>query len=235
MVDFSKAFDSISFSFLNKTLKFYNFSPEIITWINILLYNFESVTCVNGNPSERIRLGRGCRQGDPIAGYLFILAIEILMLRIATDKNLSPWKSLEGRKHILDGYADDLSIFLSLQNIEFQLQNLHQIFLEFKTLSGLTTNVGKTKYVIIGNPPLHMFPSLNPFSLDTDPYFRLLGINLNPQLTNLDQNWLDALSDARKESFAWAKVDTTIFGRVNIARTSLLSKFTHIAAILPPP
>ena len=36
------------------------------------------------------------------------------MLRIATDKNLSPWKSLEGRKHILDGYADDLSIFLSL-------------------------------------------------------------------------------------------------------------------------
>ena len=80
-----------------------------------------------------------------------------------------------------------------------------------------------------------MFPGPNPFSLDTDPYFRLLGINLNPQLTNLDQNWLDALSDARKESFAWAKVDTTIFGRVNIARTSLLSKFTHIAAILPPP
>ena len=134
-------------------LTYYNFSPEIITWINILLYNFESVTCVNGNPSERIRLSRGCRQGDPIAGYLFILAIEVLMLRIATDQNLSPWKSLKGRKHILDGYADDLSIFLSLNNIEHQLECLFKIFQEFKTLSGLTINVGKTKYVIFGNPP----------------------------------------------------------------------------------
>ena len=150
------------------------------------------------------------------------------MLRIATDKNLSPWKSLEGRKHILEGYADDLSIFLSLNNVELQLHSLFQIFQEFKTLSGLTINVGKTKYVIFGNPHPHKFPGPNPFSLDTEPYFRLLGINLNPQLTDLDQNWLDTLSEARKENFAWAKVETTIFGRVNIARTSLLSKFTHI-------
>ena len=113
MVDFSKAFDSISFSYINKVLKFYNFSQEPITWVNILLYNFESVTCVNGNPSNRIKLGRGCRQGTPIAGYLFILAIEVLMLIIATYNNLHPWRSLKDRKHILDVLTKDLTKVLT--------------------------------------------------------------------------------------------------------------------------
>ena len=72
LVDFSEAFDSISFSFIEKTLQSNGFSEEIIGWINILLLDFESVTCLNGTSSTRISLERGCRQGDPIAGYMCI-------------------------------------------------------------------------------------------------------------------------------------------------------------------
>ena len=41
-IDFSKAFDSISFKFIENTLKFFGLSPKYIHWINSLLKNFQS-------------------------------------------------------------------------------------------------------------------------------------------------------------------------------------------------
>ena len=80
---FSKAFDSISFNFILTALELFKFSDQMKGWVSILLHKFQSQTMINGNASQRITLGRGCRQGDPISGYLFILAIEILLLRLA--------------------------------------------------------------------------------------------------------------------------------------------------------
>ena len=39
LVDFEKAFDSLSWSFVNKVLKFFNFGPSIINWITVLNKN----------------------------------------------------------------------------------------------------------------------------------------------------------------------------------------------------
>merc|ERR1711873_189350 len=36
-IDFSKAFDSISFEFIENTLKLFNLNPKYISWINTLL------------------------------------------------------------------------------------------------------------------------------------------------------------------------------------------------------
>ena len=66
-------------------------------------------------------------------------------------------------------------------------------------------------------------------------HFKLLGIYLNSNLEDLEYNWQKALSSARKEAYRWAPVRTTYFGRANIAKTCLISKFTHIAAVIAPP
>ena len=84
----------------------------MIDWVATLLYNFESQTMLNGNASPRISLGRGCRQGDPISGYLFILAIEILLLRLAASLDITPWQTMGSQAHWLEGYADNLTLFL---------------------------------------------------------------------------------------------------------------------------
>ena len=192
LVDFSKAFDSISFKFIEKTLKAYGFSDEIIGWINILLLDFESVTCLNGNPSLRIPLERGCRQGDPIAGYMFILSLEILLLKISKSKDITPWISQKGHKHLIDGYADDLNIFLSTKSkaqSEAMLNSLLSIFESFKQISGLTINIGKTKYVMFGPTRKHLQPTNTPFDkLKSKESFKLLGIKLNPDLKDVDTN-----------------------------------------------
>ena len=80
LVDFSKAFDS--FDFILATLKKFGFRDKFMSWVKTLLENFNSHTVVNGHLSLRRILERGCRQRDPIAGYMFILAIEVLLLRI---------------------------------------------------------------------------------------------------------------------------------------------------------
>ena len=86
LFDFQKAFDSVLFRFLELTLEVFGFVPNYGKWIIILLRGFSECTVVNGNISERFAIKRGCRQGDPISGYLFILCIEILALALKNSK-----------------------------------------------------------------------------------------------------------------------------------------------------
>ena len=91
LVDFEKAFDSVDFKFIVTTLEIFGFGEEFIKWIHIILgikegSNFQAVTVVNGNISAPFDIKRGCRQGDPISGYLFILVIEILALLMKRGK-----------------------------------------------------------------------------------------------------------------------------------------------------
>ena len=59
LIDFEKAYDSLSFSFILRCLKFYNFGENMIRWIFLLLNNFHAVLNHCGNVSERFRIGRG--------------------------------------------------------------------------------------------------------------------------------------------------------------------------------
>ena len=82
----------------------------------------------------------------------------------------------------------------------------------------------------------HLQTTNTPFEkLKSNEFFKLLGIKLNPDLKNLDINWMDAIDKARKETFRWKGAKTSVFGWVNIEKTCILSKFNHIATIIPQP
>ena len=48
LVDFEKAFDSVSWSFMYKTLHFFNFGPDIIRWVKILYADAKLCVIQNG-------------------------------------------------------------------------------------------------------------------------------------------------------------------------------------------
>ena len=78
LVDFEKAFDSISWDYISKILKLLNFSDQTIQVIKSLQKKSIAKILQNGHSSENIMLQRGCRQGDPISPYIFGLAVELL-------------------------------------------------------------------------------------------------------------------------------------------------------------
>lgn len=73
--DIEKAFDSMDHHFLLAALQKFGFGSVFIDWIKMLLNKNESCVINGGVTSQYFSLERGARQGDPIAAYLFIIAI----------------------------------------------------------------------------------------------------------------------------------------------------------------
>ena len=63
-IDFEKAFDSVSFSFMEKVIETAGFPKIMQKWVKILLKGFRSHINHAGNLLKLIELGRGARQGE---------------------------------------------------------------------------------------------------------------------------------------------------------------------------
>ena len=230
-IDFEKAFDSISFSFIEKSLKFYNFPADLIKWISLMLNNFQASVNHCGNISERFNIGRGCRQGDPLAPYLFIMAIEFLAHRLREDQGVKGFAFKENIMHTLDIYADDMTVYIhpSSEN----LRNVLRVIKEFYHLSGLKVSVSKTKAVWFGNKANSdeiLCPEEN---LVWAKNFTLLGIDFTADLKNMEQNYFAKIEDLQKTLNSWRYRHLTPYGKIVVIKSLALSKLSHIAMVVP--
>ena len=91
-IDFKKAFDTVEWNFLFRTLQAFNFGPCIQKWIRTFYANCSSSFINNGFASEFFKLERGVRQGCPLSGSLFVLCAEILANAIKNDNTIKEIK-----------------------------------------------------------------------------------------------------------------------------------------------
>ena len=111
LIDFEKAFDSISWNFLNNVLKIFNFGDSIQIWVKTFNNNIKSAVNQGGNLSEFFRIERGCRQSDSLSPYLFILCTEIMAKKIRENPKIKGIKVLHS-EHEISHFADDTSVIL---------------------------------------------------------------------------------------------------------------------------
>ena len=144
--DIQKAFDSLDHTFLLATLSKFNFGRNFIDWIKIILNGQESCVFNGGFSTGYFPLQRGCRQGDPISAYLFIIAFEVLLEMIRAKKEIKGISILE-YVFKLSAYADDATFFINDTN---SIKELFVIFNLFSSYSGLKLNTSKTEICGIG-------------------------------------------------------------------------------------
>ena len=92
-VDFEKAFDSLLHPYLMKVLEKFNFPDKFICLIKKFLSSGKSCLTIGGKYSEYFTVQKGVRQGDPLSGLLFIIAMEPL-LRCQRVTNLNSPQNL---------------------------------------------------------------------------------------------------------------------------------------------
>ncbi|XP_050232953.1 uncharacterized protein LOC126681456 [Mercurialis annua] len=148
-LDFQKAFDSISWSFIMGVLRQMKFSSLWVDWISSLLSTSQLSVLINGSPSENFYMERGVRQGDPLSPMLFVIAAEGFKILIDKAKDLGLIQGIRIEDYheslsILQ-FADDTLLFIP-NNMEM-IKNLLRILRCFELISGLRINFKKSSII----------------------------------------------------------------------------------------
>ena len=147
-IDFEKAFDSLEWDFVAKTLKVFNFGPNVKRWISMFYSGVQSAVMNGGFLTNYFNISRGVRQGCPLSPLLFILAAELLAIKIRQEPNCRGISLPDDQEVKISQFADDTTIVT--KNAE-SLKPYLQILDHFGSISGLKLNKKKTKAMWIGS------------------------------------------------------------------------------------
>jgi hypothetical protein len=130
-----------------------------------------------------------------------------------------------------EAFADDTT-GLTLLELE-SLSKLKQALYDFGELSGLKCNVEKTVLMQVGNliAPSNEILSLGFSHVDS---IRILGVDIDQNISNLDQNFAIILDRVRSSISSWKRYNLTLNGRINVIKSLLVSLINHLGCILMP-
>jgi exonuclease III len=230
-IDVEKAFDSVSWNFMYKALKYFKFPDQFINMIRSLYNNLEICTMNNGHLSRFAPVGRGMRQGCPLSPILFVIVIELLNIYISQSKKLQGVK-MHKTSHIISQFADDTSFYLI--NKKGMLDRLFTLLQTFGRMSGLKLNVSKTEILPMGTTSKKDLPT-NYQGLVKEEV-KSLGVIITTTLENtVKKNFKlgkEKLEDALK---FWNKKKLSLTGKINMLKSQIISKLTYYMSILPDP
>ena len=217
MIDFEKAFDSVSWVFIEKALKFFNFPNNIIVWFKIMYENANSCVSFNGQYSSWFKLYRGCRQGDPISPYLYLICAEILSLMIRQNKRIKGI-TLREKEVLLSLFADDTTLFLD--GSEESFTEAIKMLDTFSKISGLKVNNDKTQIAWIGSSRKSNVRYMRDKNFIWDPgSFKVLGIHFSVNTNDIANiNFEGKIEEVKREISRWNKRNMTPLGKITIIK-----------------
>ena len=233
-VDFEKAFDSIEWSFIEKTLKYYNFGTSLVTSVKVFYTDISSCVMNNGWSSDFFNLGRGVREGCPLSPYLLILCAEILSNTVRKHNEVRGIKIFHTECK-LSQYADDTTMILDGSKSSF-LRSLYLLD-AFASTSGLKVNYEKTEALWIGASKSSnlTFPSSKPITWANEKVFALGVWFSTLEDRSLNSNFIEKIEKIRGILDNWSARRLTLLGKITIIKTLAVSQIVYILSSLPTP
>ena len=158
--------------------------------------------------------------------YLFIIALELLLIKIRNDPCIKGIKIDNGEVK-LAAFADDLKTFLQGKG---SLKHLFSALKAFEGCSGLKLNKDKTEAYWLGsshncNESLEIETVNNPM--------KILGIyfTYNSRLKN-ELNFDATLKSLKKTLNNWQWRNLTVLGKIQIIKTFAMPKLLFRASVL---
>nr|GEZ09611.1 RNA-directed DNA polymerase, eukaryota, reverse transcriptase zinc-binding domain protein [Tanacetum cinerariifolium] len=151
-VDFEKAFDTISWKYLDHMLTNVGFGNKWRRWIQMCLHSARASVWVNGSPSCEFSIKRFLGQGDPLSPFFFIIVMGGLHLALKDAVSTGLIRDIKmgdtglNISHLF--FADNV-VILSYWN-KGDMNNIIRILHAFYLASGLRINISKSHVCGLG-------------------------------------------------------------------------------------
>jgi hypothetical protein len=145
-LDFMRAFDNVSHTYLSRLLERYRYSRGIRSAINSLYEDARSQISVNGHLTPDIHIGCSLRQGCPLSTILYALVLNPFLILL--EKHLNGIR-IGPRRHKVTSiaYADDVTVVITEKKDVMKLRRIIEIY---EQPTGARINWEKSKGLPIG-------------------------------------------------------------------------------------
>jgi hypothetical protein len=249
-IDQSKAFDKVSHKFMTQIYKFFNFGDRFIKIMDgIGTGRNACIVWEDGSRSPPFNLKCGRAQGDGPSPLQYNFAEQLLLLKVELDPEIRPafelaieagtvpaplpWFALESGKKTnkVEALADDTTVVISC--CERSLFKLHSVLVDFEKISGLECNFDKTCIIPIGGIDEIPF-NIEHTKLLVSDRVKLLGLNLDKNLTCLETVHENTYEKITKILNFWSRFWLSLPGRIDILKTLCLSQVNYLGCIITP-
>ena len=225
-IDFEKAFDSLNWNILHKSLEFFGFGESFLGWIKTFYKNISSCVINNGFSTPSFNVKRGVRQGDPLSPSLFIIVLELLALSIRNNDQIKGIE-VDGSEIKLVIFADDMTSFV---RDKFSHRTLFDAIDLFSTYSGLNVNHDKTEILLLGKMEVNSSElGVNEIS----KVIKILGVHftLNHALFyKLNFESIEKSLRGLLKSWSWRGL--TLLGKIQVIKSFAIPKILYRAVLI---
>jgi len=182
-IDFKKAFDSLHRGILMKILRAYGVPARIVDLINLLYINTRGKVITPDGDTDLFEILAGVLQGDTLAPYLFIIAVDYCMRQVLKKHpdlgfTVTPARSRRIKAVRVSDveFADDIALSTNnVKDAEILLKEVERV----AATVGLRMNEGKTKYLVRNIEAPDPLESLSGGTIELVDDFSYLGSKIS--------------------------------------------------------
>lgn len=231
-LDQSAAFNNISHKYLIFLLQHQGFGPQLCKDITALLQNTYGYVKMGSTLLAPFIFKKGIRQGEPLAGPLYIISIEPF-LKLIQRFGLRGFKIPRSQiTTITTAFADDINFFIT-QDEDFP--KINEAYNIYSAQSGASLNQEKSAGLFCGSWKLR---NDSPFTTNwNNQGMKFLGVYLGNNENYEEKNWEQLLIKIKATLNKWSQYVkmTSYNGRKIIYNQLAGSQLIHTLTVLQPP
>lgn len=232
-LDQAGAFNRVSHKYLLHLLKAHGFGPNLCNAIFSLLNNTFGHVKIGSSLLAAFLFEVGFRQGDPLAGPLYIISIEPFLRITLKSINLKGYTIPRPKiKFHSTAFADDIHFFITDNN---DFQKIPEAFQIYSEQSGALLNQNKCTGLFCGQ-----WKNREDHPLDcqwSSEGIKALGIHIGNTATFEEKNWESLIIKMKGTLNNWSQYVklTSYQGRKIICNQLAGAQLIHVLNILQPP